>query len=256
MFIVLMAAMSLAYETSSGIAIIKSAIDLLPDYALSFVQPQIDAIFARPSINMISFAFLGTIWTTSSSVEGMRTIFNKIYHVKMPHFFLITRLIGILQFMALVLLAVIIVATIIILPQIVHKLESILHISLPNMDYPVLNTILVLIILSYTVSVVYYTLTNKKMMFIEVIPGAILTVLLWYLSIYLMTYYLQNLSDFNIVYGSVTGVIITLVFFYIVNIVLIYGAAFNYTLKKYHPQIFESHHICYKILNAILLQRK
>ena len=257
LFIILIAAMSLVYETESGIEIIKSVINLLPDYAVSFVKPQIDAIFSKPSVNLISFVFLGTIWTTSSSLEGMRTIFNKIYHVQNPPFFLISRMISMLQFLFLILCSVFSVATLIILPKIIHLIERTLHRKLPDIDYPYTNTIIILMILIGIISVIYYSLTNKKMMFIEVIPGAILTVLLWYLSINLLTYYIANLADFNVVYGSMTGVIITLTFLYLVNIILIYGAEVNYIFKRHHPHAFQ-HYIYswHRILSLFTSSKK
>jgi uncharacterized BrkB/YihY/UPF0761 family membrane protein len=36
----------------------------------------------------------------------------------------------------------------------------------------------------------------------------------------------------NLVYGSLGGVIAFLIFFYLINLVLIYGAEFNYLLDK------------------------
>jgi len=68
----------------------------------------------------------------------------------------------------------------------------------------------------------------------------LLTVTLWYLSIHILTYYITNLANFNVVYGSMTGVIITLIFFYMTNIILIYGSAINYVLRKKYPYIFNA----------------
>ena len=249
LFIILISFMGLWYETELGIKIIRSIVKLLPDYALSVVGPQIDSIFAKPSIHLISFVSLGAIWTTSSSLEGMRTIFNKVYRVKDRPSFLITRLTSILQFFFLIVCTLGAIAMFVILPKIVHKLETIIHYTLPNIENPYTNTILMWVIAILVVGVVYYSLTNKKLVFLEVLPGAALTILLWYLSSAMLAYYIANWANFNVLYGSLTGVIITLIFFYIVNIILIYGAEINYLFKQRHPKAFEKY---IKFFNKIL----
>jgi len=241
LFMILISALSLLYETKSGIEIIKKIIDLLPNYALSIVRPQIDSIFIRPSINLLSFVFLGTIWTTSSSLEGMRTIFNKVYKVKDPPFFLITRLISILQFFFLIFCTTILISVFVVLPKILTHIESVVNFSLPTFGHEYLNHIFIFLVLTAVINITYYFLINKKILFIEVLPGSILTVCLWYLSINMFSYYLSNLANFNIVYGSLTGVIITLLFFYIINIILIYGAEVNYMFKKSYPHAFDKY---------------
>lgn len=239
LFMILISVLSLLYETKSGIEIIKNIINLLPDYALSIVRPQIDSIFIRPSTNLLSFVFLGTIWTTSSSLEGMRTIFNKVYKVKDPPFFLVTRLISILQFFFLIFCTIVLISIFIILPKILSRIQSVVNVSLPTFGNYYLNYIFIFLVLTIVINITYYFLINKKILFIETLPGSILTVCLWYLSISMFSYYLSNLADFNIVYGSLAGVIITLLFFYIINIILIYGAEVNYIFKKSHPNAFD-----------------
>ena len=75
-------------------------------------------------------------------------------------------------------------------------------------------------------------LPNKKNKMSDVAPGALLVVILWTITAVGFSYYINNFQQVNIIYGSLGGVIISLLFFYVVNLCLIYGAEFNYTLKK------------------------
>lgn len=257
LFIILISFMSLLYETESGIKIIRSIVKLLPEYSLSVVGPQIDSIFTKPSVHLISFVSLGAVWTTSSSLEGVRTIFNKIYKVKNPPSFLITRVTSILQFFLLIICTLGAITMFVILPKIVHKLEEVLHYTLPNIENTYTNTILMWVIAIWIIGVIYYSLTNKKLEFLEVLPGAILTLVLWYLSSSMLSYYIANLANFNILYGGLTGVIITLIFFYLVNIILIYGAEINYIFKQRHPKAFTIYiEFCNKILRFFRFKNK
>lgn len=248
-FMIILSAMSFMYETNAGVEIIKIIINFLPEYALSVVQPQVDEIFSKPSIHFVSFIFLGALWTTSSSLEGMRVTFNKIYKVHNPPFFLLTRLISIVQFFALILAAAISLALFTLLPKVIEITEHILHYKIPSFINFYTSEIITFFILTTLVSSIYLGFTNKKMHFVEVLPGALLTIVLWNSSTTILTYYFANLANFDVVYGSLTGVIIMLIFFYVINIILIYGATINYIFKRDHPGLLN------KLINLLTFQK-
>jgi membrane protein len=64
----------------------------------------------------------------------------------------------------------------------------------------------------------------------SVVPGAVLVVLLWIGAAYLLTSYLSHFEQVNLIYGSLGGIIATLVLFYICNMIFIFGAEFNYQI--------------------------
>jgi membrane protein len=94
----------------------------------------------------------------------------------------------------------------------------------------------VLFILFFGASALYYIIPNAKMTFKEVAPGAALTVILWVISGYLLSKYIIYYNQLTIVYGSLGSIILTLLFFYIINMIFIYGAEFNYLLNQYEAE--------------------
>ena len=83
-----------------------------------------------------------------------------------------------------------------------------------------------------TVSFIYYLLPNIKQRFISVVIGAALVVILWLGAAHLFTLYLSNFNQVNLIYGSLGGIIAALVFFYICNIIFIFGAELNYRIVE------------------------
>ena len=49
----------------------------------------------------------------------------------------------------------------------------------------------------------------------EILPGAAVTVVLWLVLASLFSFYLQNLARFSVTYGSLGGIVLTLMFFYL-----------------------------------------
>ena len=88
-----------------------------------------------------------------------------------------------------------------------------------------------LFFLFFTVSMFYYIIPNVKMNYYEVIPGSIMTVILWVISGFLLDQY-TNYNNLMLVYGSLWNIIVTLIFFYIINILFIYGAVLNHTIFR------------------------
>jgi hypothetical protein len=70
----------------------------------------------------------------------------------------------------------------------------------------------------------------------EVLPGAIATSVLWLIAAALFTLYLSRLADYGATYGTLGGVVITLVFFYISAVIFIYGAEFNASLYRWRAK--------------------
>jgi membrane protein len=232
LFIIIIASLTFFGETEIGIQAVSYMADLIPEYALKVIKPQIISLMSGPSVGVISFVFIGALWTTTSTLEGLRKIFNKMYHVKQPPLFIVSRLLSIAQFLIAMVVLLVTLAAFILLPGIVGYIESVLNITIPSIQSYYLNKFYTFIILTAIIAVVYYSLTNKKLRFISVFPGALMTVLLWFLCGEGLAYYMYNFQNFDIVYGSLAGAIITLLFFYMVNVSLLYGVAFNVILLQ------------------------
>jgi membrane protein len=87
-----------------------------------------------------------------------------------------------------------------------------------------------LVVLFGVVATLYYVLPNIKQSFLAVWPGALLVVALWLGSASVVTFYLNDISNVSLIYGSLSGFIATLIFFYVMNLIFIYGAEFNHEL--------------------------
>ncbi len=232
LFIILIVTLTSLGETQMGIKVVNHIAGIIPEYALNVIKPQLAKLINGPSVGVVSFVFIGAIWTTTSTLEGLRKIFNKIYNVKQPPIFIITRLVSIFQFLVAIAILLITLATFVLLPHIVEYIESILSIKIPTIQNDYLNDVYSLLILTTIIAAVYYSLINKKLKFISVIPGAFVTVLLWFLSGDALAYYVYNSGSFSVVYGSLAGVIIVLIFFYVINVALLYGAVLNCVLYR------------------------
>ena len=80
LFIVLGIIIGAVADTKVSARLIEILLSYVPSYS-ELITKQIQAVIRGPSVGVLSFAFVSALWTTTSSIEGMRTAFNKIYKV-------------------------------------------------------------------------------------------------------------------------------------------------------------------------------
>lgn len=222
-------------QGESGAAFISSILQTLPEDITFALKPRIIEIISGPPQGLLTVSILGAIWTASSAVEGLRTVLNRAYNVTTPPAYWLRRLLSIAQLMlftSILIAGMIVVVTMPLIFQYVEKLVGV-EIS-ASIERQLHNTIFIIIImiLFMAISYIYYLLPNIKQRFISVAPGAFIVSLLWIGAAYLFTAYLSHFDQVNLIYGSLGGIIAALIFFYICNIIFIFGAELNHQIIK------------------------
>ena len=232
-FIFILAFTSFFGASELGEKFVEIALENMPDHSIDSIRARISELMKAPPQGLLTLAIFGTIWTSSSFVECLRTILNRVYEIKSPPNYIFRRLLSIAQFLIISTVISLAMFLLIIIPIGLAKFSSFLILI---EDYKeILNIIrygVVTLALFLGVCSIYYIIPNAKLKFLEVIPGALLTVILWSISGYLLSTYIVYYNQLNIVYGSLGSIIVTLIFFYIVNMIFIIGAEFNYLMRK------------------------
>lgn len=207
------------------------------------LKPRIIEITSAPPQSFLNLAIISVIWTASSLLEGLRTILNRAYRVTNPPNYILRRLTSIIQFIVISSLVMIILFIVKILPIIS---EGLLFFIEDLRQYSFITKSLNLIIeihdrLNWLIgfgtaflflSYIYYLIPNKKQRFIHTFPGTLNTMIFWQLSTKAFQYYLLAFQQINMVYGSIAGIIIALLYFHICSLIFIYGAELNYWFKR------------------------
>jgi membrane protein len=227
--IFLVAIIGLIGASEIGINAVHWILSVAPTEMANALAPRIDEIISGPPQTFLTLAIIGVIWTASSSVEGCRTILNRAYRIHYPPPYILRRLISILEFFIIIFIVVASIVTFVVAPNFLRELERAFSTSL-NIDYDFfyIRYIATFLLLTFTTAMLYYALPNAKQKFSQTVPGSILTVILWVCLEHCFSLYLENFHQFSFVYGSLAGVIISLMFFYLISLVFILGAEFNY----------------------------
>ena len=73
----------------------------------------------------------------------------------------------------------------------------------------------------------YYLGPNSKKRARSVWPGAILATMLWWLATAGFAYYVRNIANYNVLYGSIGAVVALIVWMYLLSVIALLGCEYN-----------------------------
>lgn len=231
-FIIFLVALSSVFgDAHLAEVIIAESFALLPPEVVNALAPVVREIMRNNDSAVLGFAAIGTLWVTSSGIEGLRFGLNNMYKVSEPRPLWKRRLQGI-WFVLLCAGGFLVIATALIIWPLIEKW---LGNTFPFLGSGVLAWIrygLAFGLLATGMSQMYKFLPNVKQQWREVYPGAVVAALIWVGLASLFSYYISNFGNYASRYGSLAGVIITLVFLHFSASALLFGGQFNAILKR------------------------
>ena len=222
---------------------LANAFESIKDLPIGTFSSEIVNILQGPPKSVVGYAVVSLIWTSSSSIEGIRNMLNRAYQVSSTPNYFLGRLASIIQFVVISLFTIFIVSFIqVILPTIIefvlkhsynYTQTFFLYFIDANIN-TVKYTINILLLLVYVLWL-HYSLTSSSanLKFKNILPGALITVALWLISSKVLAFYFTKFLQFNIIYGGLANIVAILLFFYVIFLCFIFGAEFNYFYKKY-----------------------
>lgn len=216
-----------------GIHLIAEFQKLLPDDVAIALMPRINEILSGPPQSLLTIAIIGIIWTASSAVEGTRTILNRAYRVTNPPIYIYRRLMSMIQFLVLATMTIVGMFFVTFAPAIGEALQDITNFKIEiHPDWVITRYYISAGVVFLAIAISFYVLPNIKQKWRAVLPGTLIVTVLWLLFAHLFSTYIGYYKQFNVVYGSLAGIILSLIFFYVLGIIYIFGAEFNYFFEK------------------------
>ncbi|TDE18101.1 YihY/virulence factor BrkB family protein [Dyadobacter psychrotolerans] len=231
--IFIMAAASLIGKAEASQMLINSAFSYIPPRIVDTVTPVINNILANRSSGLFTLGGLGTLWISSSGIEGLRIGLNRVYAIQEMRPLWKRRLQSIVVVICSAITFVVLAVMVIIWPLLTDFISK--YISLSMNWFKLINILrfpLAFILLAVIFSIMYRILPNHNKNWRKVSAGAIFATILWLALAQLFSVYLGHFANFDLAYGSIGGVIITLVFFQYSATVVLLGAELNAVLEE------------------------
>ncbi|MBA3577606.1 MAG: YihY/virulence factor BrkB family protein [Sphingomonas sp.] len=236
-FIVATALTTLLGQTESGsMAVATILAQLPPQVAQTLREPVLEALHARTGPLLWLGALVG-LWTAGSFIETVRDILRRAYGVKYSAPFWEYRLWSIALIVASVILMMFAFALTVALRSIQTVMENWFPLT-ENVETMVAYfRILPGLALFGTVYALFYALTPARYRKGECLkwPGALLITLWWMATVEVLPWALSLFGGYDLTYGSLAGVMVVLIFFFIIGLGVVTGAELNAALAEVEP---------------------
>ncbi len=210
--------------------------ELGPASAVDTFKGPIDTIANsdRTGIVLLVVGVIGALFSASAYVGAFARASNEIYETRegrpvyklRPVQMLIT--LGMVLLLAVVLLALVISGPI---AGAVGEAIGVGDTGLTVWNYAKWPGLLLVVLMM--IAVLYYTAPNAKLpKFQWVSPGSLVAVVAWVLASALFALYVSNFDSYNKTYGTLGGMVTLLIWMWITNIAVLFGAELNSELER------------------------
>ena len=174
------------------------------------------------------------LWSASGYVGAFMRASNAIYGVEEGRPFWMKRPIQVAVTLVLVLLLAASAIAVVLTGGLATQVGKVLGIGSSAVTiWDIAKWPVLLLVVAFMFSILYWTAPNVRMKgFRWITPGGLVAVVLWIIASLAFGFYVANFSHYNKTYGSLGGVIAFLVWLWISNVVVLFGAELNAELER------------------------
>lgn len=203
-------------------------LDLLPGAVSSFVVQAFTELSARANGTILSITVIVAIWSASRGVLSIMRGLNSIYNIRETRNYYLTRIIATFY--------TIVFAVLLPVMMLIFVFGNQLTLWFIE-RFPVLGEFALLIISVRTAVgigvlilfflLIFISLPNRKTGILRELPGAVITAAGWVGFSFLFSFYVDNFSNYTAIYGSLTVIVLCMLWLYACMYILFVGAEIN-----------------------------
>jgi|TARA_R110002020_G_scaffold396281_4_gene606380 membrane protein len=206
--------------------------ELLPAQTVEFFYPTIADIAVNTRGGLLSLSIIFSLFFAANGVNAIFSAFEYSFHVTINRNFFRQYGVAVLVSIFLALLLLITVGVILYGEYVIANLLDNNYISDDVFWITALQFTVFVIMIYLIIATLYYygTKEGKHSRFVSI--GAVVTTLLFLVTTYFFTIYINNFSNYNELYGSIGAILIMMLYIWINANLLLLGFELNISLQR------------------------
>lgn len=208
-------------------------IQIFPQSINNLVIGIIGEVYAAASGTIISVTAISALWSASRGILSIVKGLNSAYGIKESRNYLKLRF---LSAVYTFIFAIMLVVTILVLVfgnrlsiWIMSRVPILSDLALIIIS---IRTIVGLLILTLFFLLIYTVIPNRSTKFYKELPGALISAAGWMGFSYLYSFYIDNMGNYSNTYGSLTAIVLFMLWFYVIMNILFIGGEINIVLAS------------------------
>ncbi len=208
-------------------AVREAIISFMPKEIQSFVLGIVAEVFSKSGA-VLPVTLVTALWSAGKGMQAITNGLNTIYHVKETRNWLLTRLWSVIY---TVLFVFALIGSLILL-VFGNSIQQTLMKYVPFLGEVVgrflgARNFLAFVVLVFVFLFLYKVLPNRKASLKSQLPGAVLTAIAWSVFSFGFSIYFTFFPNFTNMYGSLTTIILIMLWMYICMNIVLFGAEIN-----------------------------
>lgn len=236
-FILAAALANLLGQSESGRKTVVAVLAQLPPTVADVLREPIAEVLSARTGPLLWVGAIVGLWTVGSFIETIRDILRRAYGVKYCAPFWEYRLASMALIVGAVLLLIIAFGVSLLLRTVQHGIERFIPVFHELADTITFYQVIPALALFGTIYFIFLLLTPSRYRRrgCRKWPGALLITVWWLLTVELLPPAIGLLGGYDLTYGSLAGVMIVLIFFFMIGLGVVMGAELNAALAEASP---------------------
>lgn len=208
--------------------LIHAVSEIAPSSIAPFINNIINEIYTSSTTTLLSITGITTVWGASKAFYALIYGLNAVYGINETRNYVVLRLIATLYTLVF---GVLLLITLSILGfgnsialAIQSQIPALSDIALLVISIRATTALCILILYFLTL---YIIIPNRKSRILNELPGAVVTAGGWIGFTYLYSFYIDHMSNFTNTYGSLTAIVLLMLWLYACMYMLLIGAEVN-----------------------------
>lgn len=194
----------------------------------SVIVTVIDDLYTNSPAAVLSVTAIAAVWSSSRGMLSIERGLNRVFGQEKKRGYFMTRLICV----GYTVVFIIICLLTLVLLVLGSSIQSVLNHHFPLLaeitQYVITFRTMLLFILTICFAVLYTYVPEKKQQFCKQLPGSIFSTLGWIVFSSVFSIYFNNFSNYSVMYGSLTAIVLLMLWLYACICILFFGAEINY----------------------------
>ncbi|NLJ90737.1 MAG: YihY/virulence factor BrkB family protein [Clostridiales bacterium] len=212
--------------TQSNIMVIAN--NLLPSHISPLFIQIISEVFDKGSTTLVSVTAITALWSASRGFLALVRGFNSVSGAKETRNYFALRIISTIYTLAFALIIIVSLILLVFGNRLYLWIESVF----PIIRQTALIVMSIRAVVGFTTLIIFFLLLflivpNRKSTISNELPGAIIAAAGWVVFSYIYSFYIDNMANFSNTYGSLTAVVLLMLWLYFCIYILFIAYEFN-----------------------------
>jgi membrane protein len=215
---------------------IASLSGIAPPDVVRIVREQMDSLAGGTHTGVLTFGLGMALWSSSAALVSITEALNRAYDIEEGRPWWKVRLTAIALTVGLAIFVLTAFLLVIVGPALADWLAARMGLgSTFAVAWKILQWPIVFAVVAAAMGLINYFAPDAEQDWEWVTPGAVLGTVLWLVASLGFRFYLGSFADYNQTYGSLGGVIVLMLWFYMSGLAILVGAEMNAEIEHASP---------------------